>query len=193
MLIWTFDHLAGSSTSVPELITPRLLLRAPSAQDFDASAAMWADENVVRYISGKPSTSSESWARLLRYIGHWQELGYGEWIVEDRETGQFFGEVGFADHKRNMEPGLGDLPEAGWVLTTNAHGKGIATEALKAALAWADSNLASAGTACIFDPDHRASQNVARKCGYTERGMAIWETLPALVMERTRPPSSTAT
>lgn len=188
MLIWTFDHLATSLTSVPELTTPRLLICAPKAQDFEASAAMWADENVVRYITGKPSTRSESWARLLRYIGHWQELGYGDWIVEDRETGAFLGEVGFADHKRDMRPGLGDLPEAGWVLATDAHGKGIATEALKAALAWANANMASIGTVCIFDPEHIASQNIAKKCGYTERGLAAWGDLPALVMERSRQP-----
>ena len=41
-----------------------------------------------------PATREEAWARLLRYAGHWALLGYGFWLVEDRTTGSFVGEVG---------------------------------------------------------------------------------------------------
>jgi RimJ/RimL family protein N-acetyltransferase len=37
-----------------------------------------------------------------------------------------------------MQPSLGSAPEAGWVMAPRAHGKGYATEAVRAALAWAD-------------------------------------------------------
>jgi RimJ/RimL family protein N-acetyltransferase len=81
-------------------------MRRHAITDLDASAALWSDPETVRYISGKPSTRSESWSRLLRYIGHWQALSYGYWVVEDRTTGQFLGEVGLADYKRDMTPSL---------------------------------------------------------------------------------------
>ena len=43
-------------------------------------------------------------------------LGFGYWLVEERATGAFVGEVGLADFRRELEPGFGDAPEAGWVL-----------------------------------------------------------------------------
>jgi RimJ/RimL family protein N-acetyltransferase len=97
---------------------------------------MWADPIVTRYIGGKPLNAEESWARLLRYAGHWALLGFGYWVVEEKETGSFAGEIGFADYKRNMEPSLDGTPEIGWVIASEFHGKGYATEAVRAAVIW---------------------------------------------------------
>ena len=90
----------------PVLKTDRLILRPHRVEDFDVSAAMWADPDVVRYVTGAPSARPLSWGRLLRYIGHWQALGFGYWVVETRDDGRFLGEVGFADHRRDIEPSL---------------------------------------------------------------------------------------
>jgi hypothetical protein len=35
--------------------------------------------DVTRHIGGKPYTEEESWARFLRYFGHWLLLGFGYW------------------------------------------------------------------------------------------------------------------
>ena len=70
--------------------------------------------------------------RLLRYAGHWWLLGFGYWVLQEKATGAFVGELGFAQWKRELEPAI-QVPEAGWVLATAAHGKGYATEALKTA------------------------------------------------------------
>jgi RimJ/RimL family protein N-acetyltransferase len=52
------------------------------------------------------------------------------------------GDIGFADFKRDFEGAekfdLKGLPEMGWVLSPSVHGKGYATEAVSAALAWAE-------------------------------------------------------
>ena len=79
-------------------------------------AAMWADAGVTRFISGRPFTREECWARLLRYAGLWPTLGFGYWAIEDKAEGRFLGEAGFADFKRDMTPSIEGLPEAGWVL-----------------------------------------------------------------------------
>src|ERR1700729_2426842 len=86
---------------VPILETERLILRAHGIDDFVHSAAMWADPEVTRYIGGKPLSEEETWARLLRYVGHWSLLGFGYWVVEEKATGNFAGEIGFADYKRD--------------------------------------------------------------------------------------------
>jgi RimJ/RimL family protein N-acetyltransferase len=146
---------------------------------------MWGDEDVTRFISGMPSTPAETWSRLLRSIGHWHALGFGYWVVEDRMTGAFLGEVGLADFKRDITPPLGALPEIGWVLKRDAHGRGIATEAAQAVVDWADETLAALETVCILDPEHTQSLRVASKLGYVRSYMATYRSKPTLVMRRT--------
>jgi len=147
---------------------------------------MWADPCVVRYISGKPLTREDSWSRLLRYVGHWKLLGFGYWVVEDQQTGAFLGEVGFADFRREIEPSLEGTPEIGWVMATQAHGRGLATEAVTAAVAWGDVNLEAEKTACLVAPEHTASIRVAKKNGYSETLQTTYKGKPTLVMERNR-------
>lgn len=146
--------------------------------------AMWAEEAVVRFILGRPSAPSETWSRLLRYIGHWHALGFGYWAVEDRETGDYLGDIGFADYQREIVPPLGSVPEAGWALASRAHGKGIATEVVRAAHAWADANFLTGRTVAIFDPTNEGSIRVAQKCGYVRSHTATFMEKPTLVMHR---------
>lgn len=176
-----------AQSTAPEILTARTRMRAHRIADFDAMVAMWSDDIVTRFILGRPSTESETWNRLLRYIGHWQALGFGYWAIEDRETGRFIGEAGFANYKRDIEPPLGDAPEAGWVLVPEVHGKGIATEVMSAALAWTDRNFADPETVCIFDPEHQGSMRVATKLGYRPSHLATYMDMPTQVMTRMRP------
>ena len=140
--------------------------------DFAALAETWADPIVVRYIGDQPSTGEQSWARLLRYAGHWALFGHGFWAVEERASGRFAGDVGLADFKREIEPVIVE-PECGWVLASWCHGRGYATEALRAVLAWADARFPA--TACIIDEDNAASQRVAAKLGFVEQGRASYQ------------------
>lgn len=176
----------GNGNSVPRLETARTVMRGHTLDDFEASAKMWADLDVVRKISGRPSSREDSWYRLLRHVGHWQLRGFGYWLVEDRETGEFLGEVGFADYRRDMEPPLGNFPEIGWVMCVAAHGRGLAGEAAAAAVSWADDHLPFAKTVCFMLPDHEASIRVAGKCGYRETGPATYRDAEVVVMERPR-------
>ena len=148
---------------------------------------MWSDPAVVRYISGgRPSIREEAWDRVLRYPGLWHFLGFGYWVVEDKSTGAFIGEVGFADYRREMEPSLEGRPEIGWVLRKSAHGQGFATEAARRIIVWADAFLEARKTVCIFDPQHAASIRVAKKIGYIECNMTSYKGRPVLVMERAK-------
>lgn len=173
--------------AAPEIVTARTLMRGHRPADFEAMMAMWSDDIVTRFILGRPSTANETWSRLLRYIGHWQALGFGYWAIEDRDTGRFIGEVGFANYKRDIEPSLGDVPEAGWALASQAHGKGIATEVMTAALDWADRNFPDPKTVCILDLEHHGSMRVAEKLGYRLSHLATFMDKPAQVMARLRP------
>jgi len=171
--------------AAPTLETNRLRLRAYRREDFPALAATWGDPLVMRHVLGRPSTEEETWSRLLRYVGLWPLLGYGYWAVEERSTGRFVGDVGFADFRREMTPSFGEAPEAGWVLAAWAHGKGFATEALRTALAWIDAHPEGAGhTVCMITPENAASIAVAIKCDYVETGRATYKGHEAALFQR---------
>ena len=161
-------------------------MRGHRLDDFAACAAMWADPIVTRYIGGKPFSEEEVWARLLRYVGHWALLGFGYWAIEEKDTGEFIGELGFADFKRDMEPSIKGVPELGWVLASKAHGKGYATEAVRAAVAWGETHFGKARTVCIIHPENLASIRVAEKCGYKEFQHVTYKGHATLLFNRVR-------
>jgi RimJ/RimL family protein N-acetyltransferase len=175
-----------SPVQVPVLETERLRLRGHRLEDFAHSAAMWADPKVTRYAGGKPLSEEEAWRKVLGYVGHWSLLGFGYWLAEEKATGNFVGEIGFADYKRDLQPSLNGVPEIGWVLATHAHGKRYATEAARAAVTWGDAHFPSARTACIIAPENLASIRVAMKCGYRELAHATYKGNPTVMFVRDR-------
>lgn len=164
--------------------TDRLVLRPHVRDDFDGSFAMWTDADVTRFIGGKPSTREEVWARLLRYIGHWALLGFGYWVVSEKTTGRFLGEVGFADYHRDIEPSLDGQPEIGWAFAPHAQGQGFATEAVQGALRWADAQWPDGRIACLITPENTASLRVAAKCGFVEERHTSYKNQPTIVLHR---------
>jgi len=170
--------------TIPTLQTEHLTLRGHRADDLEASAEMWCDPAVTRFIGGKPSSQEETWGRLLRYHGLWAMLGFGYWLVEDRSSGRFVGEVGFADFKREMEPSIAGTPEIGWALAPWAHGRGWATEAVRAALSWEDRQLPARRTVCMIAPENTPSIKLARKCGYTEFSRTTYKSQPTVLFAR---------
>ena len=169
---------------VPRLETERLVLRAHRVEDFLNCVALWSDPVVTRFISGVPQTLEESWSRLLRYAGHWVLLGVGYWLVEEKATGNFVGEVGFADMKRAIEPPLGNTPEAGWVFAPSAHGKGFALEAVQAMHVWGAKNFQTPNSACLIAPENEPSLRLAAKMGYRETARSLYKGTPAIIFYR---------
>jgi len=169
---------------VPILETERLRLRGHRLDDFSNCAALWGDPIVTRYIGRKPLTEEEAWVRLLRYVGHWALLAFGYWAIEEKSTGAFLGEAGFQENQRDIEPSLKGLLETGWVFAPHPHGKGYATEAVRAMHTWKDANLPEKKVCCIIDAPNVASIRVAQKCGYHEIARADSKGTTVLVFHR---------
>ncbi len=157
-------------SSAPTLETERLVLRGHTTGDFNECSAMWADPVVVKHIGGTTQPAEKVWTKMLAYLGHWAVMGYGFWVLRDKASGRFVGEAGLADFRREVTPGFDGAPEAGWALAAWAHGRGLATEAMRAVTQWGDANLPDLGrgtrTVCMIDPDHAASIRVAEKLGF---------------------------
>ena len=183
------SNLARRGVEVPVVETERLRLRGYRPEDFADCAAMWADPEVTRYIGGKPLTEEDVWGRMLRGVGHWAWWGFGYWVMEEKATGSFAGEMGFSDWKREIEPSLRGVPELGWVLARRVHGKGYATESARAAIAWGDGHIRPAHSAlgktvCIIHPEHVRSIRVAEKCGFKEVQRTTYKGEPTILFAR---------
>jgi RimJ/RimL family protein N-acetyltransferase len=172
------------SSNVPVIETDRLRLRAHRPDDFAACRALWSDPIVNRYTTGKPLASEDVWAKMLRYGGLWAMLGYGYWVIEEKASGDFVGEVGFADFKRDVQPSLDGMPESGWVLMPRIHGKGYATEAVQAAIAWGDEHFGDRKTCCIIHVENAASIRLAEKCGYRQWQASVYKEHDVLLFTR---------
>jgi RimJ/RimL family protein N-acetyltransferase len=69
------------------------------------------------------------------------------------------------DFHRILEPAF-EAPELGWGLHPRFQGKGLAFEALSAALAWCDDALNAPRTVCMISPGNGPSIALARRAGY---------------------------
>jgi RimJ/RimL family protein N-acetyltransferase len=170
--------------AVPILETERLVMRSHRVDDLKECAAMWADPEVVHHISGSTFTEDQVWSKCLCYAGLWSLLGFGYWAVEEKASGRFVGDFGFADFKRQIEPPFNGMPENGWVLASWAHGKGFGTEAVRASLDWALGHFEPIKTGCIIAPENVASIRIAEKCGYREIARTTFKGSPTIIYHR---------
>jgi RimJ/RimL family protein N-acetyltransferase len=172
--------------------TPRLRLRPHALGDFEAWYAMFSDRELFRFIAAPQLSREDGWNRLLRYAGHWSLLGYGMFAVFDKASSTFIGDVGFADFHRGLGERFDDIPEASWIMTRAAQGRGLAAEAVAACHDWIDRAHAPARTVCLINPDNAASLRIADRFGYRTFGNCIYKDAPCAMLERLSPEPETA-
>jgi RimJ/RimL family protein N-acetyltransferase len=152
-----------SSDLGPTLVTERLILRPPVAEDFDPYAQLLADESTARFIGGV-QPRSVAWRGFLTMTGAWVIQGFSYFAVVERATGQWVGRVG------PMKPEGWPGTEVAWSLGGAFHGKGYATEAATAAIDWVFEHLGWTEVIHSIHPDNVASQAVAARLGSVNRG-----------------------
>ncbi len=152
--------------SIPVVETERLILRAFRREDFETFAAIWQEPEVMRFIGKKPRSVSESWGVFLKMAGNWVHEGFGQWAIERKADGVLIGQTGFFTAMRGLGEDFDCSPEAGWVLTTAAHGQGFGPEAVAAAHGWFDRQPFAGRTCAMIEAGHGASFRIAERMGY---------------------------
>lgn len=154
--------LSTFTASVPRLPTERLLLREYRSEDFDAFAAHLADAESMAHLDIRDRKTA--WRIFGSHAGMWLLDGAGWWAMEERETGAVVGSVGtfYRDGSTVLE--------IGWNTYRASWGKGFASEAAAAALAYALDVRAEPKVHALIAPGNVSSLRVAERIGLRYEG-----------------------
>jgi RimJ/RimL family protein N-acetyltransferase len=155
---------SGRDEPVRELETDRLLLRRWRPADRELFAALNADPEVMRHFSGT-MTREASDAFVDRIEALFEEQGFGLWALEVKDGDAFIGFTGLHPMPLGV-PGAGGF-EVGWRLARGAWGHGYATEAARAAVAFAFDEVQLPELFSMTAVSNLRSQAVMQRLGMT--------------------------
>lgn len=150
-----------------ELYTDRLRLRSVVSSDWDNFLYTHSSEELNKYVR-KPQSESVIRQKFERIItpNNLEEDDTLLLLIEDVHQHLFVGFISL----HNISEALGQL-EVGYMLHTEAHGQGYASEALNALVDWV----------CLAHKPHKliahcanhniASTKVLDKCGFIQEGL----------------------
>jgi len=149
------------------LRTSRLLLRPWRGDDIAAFAEMSADPVVMEYLLplSERGLSAETW--VARKRAHWDEHGFGQWVVELPGEAIFIGVVGLetVSYEAHFTPAV----EVAWRLARPYWGHGYATEAAGAALDYGFDKLGLDEIVAVTVPANQRSRRVMERLGMKRR------------------------
>ena len=126
----------------------------------------------------------ECWRRIMAGAGGWELNGFGSWAVERRSDGKLVGSIGLFTAWRELEPEFGEDPEMGWIFASEVHGQGMAQEAARAALDWAEAHLAATPIWAIIAPANEPSLKLAQRLGFERIHDTLYNDDPTVVLRR---------
>lgn len=151
---------------MPEIETARLLLRMFSQDDLDDLSRIYADADVMKYLSGHSLTREETSGWLKYFLDGWENYGFGWWAVVLKESGELIGHCGlqFIHVTPEVEVTYG-LAKTYWRV-------GLASEAARACLRYGFEDLKLDRIYALADPgnigSHRVMERVGMKYDKTE-------------------------
>lgn len=140
--------------------TPRLIIRTWKAADRDDFVRITSDPEVTRYVHhGEPYTDEEVDGFFERQALQLSETGVCMGALVEKESDRVIGIAG------TQPLGTTGHLEIGWILEQACWGRGYATEAGAAAMAYVLETLARPRVVAIIHPDNEPSKRVAARLG----------------------------
>lgn len=161
----------------------RLVLGRHHVDDAESYWKLWNDQ-LPGAAGVLPRDPEQAWIRLLRFVGHWHQFGFGAFLIMDKESRQLVGEAGYSYIPRGIGPHFDPFPQAGWNVGTDHRERGIAREAVLACTAWMD-EFFPGRTVCMIHPGNKASMRVANTVGFEAYDEAEYQSQPVILYERT--------
>jgi RimJ/RimL family protein N-acetyltransferase len=149
------------------LETERLILREILPSDDEKMFEMDSDPEVYKFLDRKPIRNILQSQKMIETIrDQYARIGIGRWAIVEKESGNFVGWTGFKFEKEN-ENGHHDFYNLKFRLLRKYWGKGYVTEATKAAIAYAFTELKLSEIFSMTLTSNVKSQRVLDKLGFT--------------------------
>lgn len=154
-------------------LAPRILLRRLTPADLEDFQAYRSDPEVARYQSWSRMAADEALAFLAgQGAAQFGRPGWFQIGIAERSTGCLVGDIGICFQHDDSEPA-----EIGFTLATPWQGKGLASEAVREALALLFENTEVAEVLAITDTRNLASIHLLERVGFRRR-----QTVPAVFL-----------
>lgn len=151
----------------PVLSTPRLVLREPAPGDAGALLAMRHDDEANRFqLHDRLATPDGARAQIARWRKRFSLKAEIRWIIASGDDGAFLGTCAYT----HFVPFL-DRGHVVYELARPAWGRGLATEALGAMVAFGHGAAGLHRIEAVVMPGNDASAQVLRKAGFEEEGL----------------------
>lgn len=146
--------------TIPTLATLHLHLRAWEETDAERLFAILQEPDIFKYFP-KTTPPPREWVDkyIQHHLSHWRERGYGHWAAERQEDEQVVGWTGL-EYLPELEQ-----TEVAYLLSAEARGRGLATEAAQAAVAFGFEKCGLLEIIGLVHPENAASIRVLEKCG----------------------------
>jgi RimJ/RimL family protein N-acetyltransferase len=148
------------------IVTARLVLRRWREDDVAPMSAINADPEVMRWIGdGSVRDEQRTRAGIEAWERQWDQHGFGLFALELRDTGDLIGFTGLAIPE--FLPEVLPAVEIGWRLGRPFWGRGLATEAARAALRFGFIDRDLDQIISIAQVGNDASERIMAKLGLT--------------------------
>ena len=147
-----------------DLETARLKLEPYHDDHYEGLRVMDGDPGVMRYINqGLAKTPEETWEGIRRVQARWAKYGFSWWAIKEKTSGEVVGAACLQHPEHN--------------------GKGYATEAAKAIIAFAADQVGATYLVAVADPDNVPSQRIMQRLGMTFKAIEEHYDVPCVVYE----------
>jgi [ribosomal protein S5]-alanine N-acetyltransferase len=147
--------------TIPTLETPDLILRPWKVEDAELLFQILQEPDILQYFPPAKFTLEKTHRYINHQLNHWQERGYGHWAVSLKEDGRLVGWDGLEYLPET------DENEVAYLLSHQAWGRGLATQAARAAVKFGLETFELKEIIGLVHPENIGSIHVLEKCGLT--------------------------
>jgi RimJ/RimL family protein N-acetyltransferase len=147
--------------------TKRMTLHRFSENDIEGFYNLNADSRNIRYTGDKSFKSLAQTAVFIKAYDHYQRYGFGRWSLYSKQNGQYIGFCGLRYVQQTKQV------DVGYRIMHQYWGKGLATEATRAALDIGFKQYALKQIISRTRQDNPASIKVLLKAGFEQIGNEV--------------------
>jgi ribosomal-protein-alanine N-acetyltransferase len=153
-------------TPFPILETERLLLRRVDNKDVNEVFSMRSNAETMKYIPRPLVTNNEEALAHIALLDSGLEKNEAiNWAITFKGENKLLGIIGF--YRTKFEDYRSEI---GYMLLSENHGKGIASEAVERALNYGFNKMNLHSIEAIIDPRNKESERVLLKNGFVKEG-----------------------